>query len=202
MRRWPVSYKLSDDVILNGFRASNEEITKHFFYGYCRMAYDIFDRKYGLSHKVGLDFYSLAHDYYIHLLKNNWKELEDKSPRVKLSTWMISGFRFVILDAMKAYNREFNDRIVDNEDKERRMNAVPNPTRNFKMEEAINSICDTRYAHDNISKMILRKIVIEGYKEKEIAKILGITPAAVTYRYKKIKQEIVPDLIEYSYDGR
>ena len=53
---------LPDDIILNGFISFNGDMTKEYFYGYCRRAYSIYDRKYQLHGKAGLDFYSLAHD--------------------------------------------------------------------------------------------------------------------------------------------
>lgn len=39
---------ISDDMILDGFRSFDEDITKEYFYGYCRRAYNIYDVKYQL----------------------------------------------------------------------------------------------------------------------------------------------------------
>ena len=54
----------ADKYIIDGFRSFNPAITKEYFYGYCRRAYNIYDYKYQLRNKTGLDFYSLAHEYY------------------------------------------------------------------------------------------------------------------------------------------
>lgn len=56
--------------------------------------------------KTGLDFYSIAHEYYLSLDKHNFRQLEDRKPNMTLKTWMINGFRFVLLDRLKAYNKE------------------------------------------------------------------------------------------------
>lgn len=51
--------QLTDDEILEGFRNADEHIVKEYFYGYCRVAYYIYDRRYDLQYKPGMDFYSL-----------------------------------------------------------------------------------------------------------------------------------------------
>lgn len=103
----------ADKYIIDGFRSFDPDITKEYFYGYCRRAYNIYDYKYQLRNKTGLDFYSLAHEYYIHLLKFKFKPLLDKPKEMKLSTWMAKGFHFVVLDALKAYNKEFEHKAEE-----------------------------------------------------------------------------------------
>lgn len=49
---------------------------KEYFYGYCRVAYCIYDHCYDLQYKPGMDFYSLAHEYYLALISTtsaNWR---------------------------------------------------------------------------------------------------------------------------------
>ena len=46
----------ADKYIIDGFRSFNPAITKEYFYGYCRRAYNIYDYKYQLRNKTGLDF--------------------------------------------------------------------------------------------------------------------------------------------------
>ncbi|MBO5466095.1 MAG: hypothetical protein J6A02_01475 [Prevotella sp.] len=41
-----------DEMILNGFLLFDEDVTKEYFYGYCRRAYNIFDGKYHLHAMV------------------------------------------------------------------------------------------------------------------------------------------------------
>ena len=57
--------QLSDDEILEGFKNSDGKIVKEYFYGYCRVAYCVYDKRYNLRSKPGMDFYSLVHGYYL-----------------------------------------------------------------------------------------------------------------------------------------
>ena len=57
---------LSDDEILQGFKDANARIVREYYYGYCRVAYCIYDKRYDLQHKPGMDFFSLAHEYYLY----------------------------------------------------------------------------------------------------------------------------------------
>ena len=54
---------LSDDEILQGFKDADARIVREYYYGYCRVAYCIYDKRYDLQHKPGMDFFSLAHEY-------------------------------------------------------------------------------------------------------------------------------------------
>ena len=90
--------QLSDDDILEGFKKSDGKIVKEYFYGYCRVAYCIYDQRYDLRHKPGMDFMSLAHEYYLYLFNHQFKPLEDRKPTMTLKTWMVNGFRFLLLD--------------------------------------------------------------------------------------------------------
>ncbi|WP_278671228.1 hypothetical protein [Leyella stercorea] len=97
---------LTDDEILEGFRNADEHIVKEYFYGYCRVAYCIYDRCYDLKYKPGMDFYSLAHEYYLALIKHDFRQLEDRKPTMSLKTWMVNGFRFLVLDKLKGLKKE------------------------------------------------------------------------------------------------
>ena len=83
----------ADKYIIDGFRSFDPAITKEYFYGYCRRAYNIYDYKYQLRNKTGLDFYSLAHEYYIHLLKFKFKPLLDK-PKTRKNYKLQGGIFF------------------------------------------------------------------------------------------------------------
>ena len=83
---------LSDDEILQGFKDADARIVREYYYGYCRVAYCIYDKRYDLQHKPGMDFYSLAHEYYLYLCEHDFKPLEDRKPSMSLKTWMVNGF--------------------------------------------------------------------------------------------------------------
>ena len=97
----------SEEEIIDGLRRGDTYYYRQYFYEYCRVAYQLFDKRYELSKKENLDFLSLAHQYAIYLMEHNWKPLEDRSPEVSLRTWMVNGFRYVVLDALKWYKREY-----------------------------------------------------------------------------------------------
>ena len=192
---------LDDDRILRGFRKYDSEITKKYFYGYCRMAYHIYNKRYGLDHKFGMDFYSLAHEYYIYLDKHSWKPLEDKSPNVSLRTWMTNGFRFLILDKLKenklddgqmtmwerADNLELSFDIVDLDYRK-------------EVDDLIEDICTNLLGEDTTKAKILRLMLSEGLKGKEVAKLLGITPSAVSQMYNKLLKNVVTPYFKRYYE--
>lgn len=80
---------LSDDEILQGFKDADAKIVREYYYGYCRVAYCIYDKRYDLQHKPGMDFFSLAHEYYLYLCEHDFKPLEDRKPSMSLKTWMV-----------------------------------------------------------------------------------------------------------------
>lgn len=188
--------KMSDNRIIDGFRSFDADITKEYFYGYCRRAYNIYDYKYQLRYKTGLDFYSLAHEYYIHLLKYDFKPLLDKPEDIKLSTWMTKGFHFVVLDALKAYNKEFEHQADEAADAvlEYVLSADKEEGMLFQVAEAVAS-----HYHDRVMPEIAHMIFYAGFKQKEVAEQLGMTPAAVNQRYKKMMEEVVTPFVIENY---
>lgn len=109
LRRKYLSYVSSKAVRQGNYQRIPKGRCQHhreYFYGYCQAGYYIFDQRYQLSEKENLDFMSLAHQYAIYLMEHDWKPLEDHSPEVSLKTWLINGFRYVVLDALKWYRRE------------------------------------------------------------------------------------------------
>ena len=180
--------RLSDEEIMNGFRKGDADIIREYFYGYCSVGYNIFDKRYQLSGKQNLDFMSLAHQYALYLMEHDWKPLEDHSPNVSLRTWLISGFRYVVLDALKWYRKEygsitFEDYLMSFD--------VTNDLR-LQFNKMVEDVCD----HAPLSRqdrIIIDMMLLRGFKGKEIAKQLGITPSAISQRFKKLKDEyIVP----------
>ena len=191
---------MTDELIINGFCSFDEEITKEFFYGYCRKAYDIYDHKYQLRNKTGLDFYSLAHEYYISLLVHDFKPLLDRPTGMKLSTWMTNGFRFVVLDALKAYNKEFAqvaDTTADDV-----LEFVRSSDYEEDMMLQVADAVTSYYKSDRVIQEIAHYIFYSGYPQKDVAAMLHLTPAAVNQRYKKMMDEVVtPYVIENYSEG-
>lgn len=177
---------LSDDAVIKGFRNGNADIIRKYFYGYCEVGYNIFNQRYHLSEKENLDFMSLAHQYAIYLMENDWKPLEDHSPGVSLKSWIINGFRYIVLDALKWYRREYGS--ISFEDYLRSFDVSSNLRLQFN--RMLKDICD----HSSMSRedrLIIDLILLKGYKGKEVAEQMGITPAAVSQKYSKLKDNII-----------
>ena len=183
---------LSDNEIIEGLRKRDPMITRDCFYGVCRIAYHIYNQRYELERKDGMDFYSIAHEYYLSLDKYDFRQLEDRKPGLSLKTWMVNGFRFVLLDRLKNYNRErrlqsFEERM------EKASLRFDVPDNNFSEDfrNTVYEICADVLGRDHRSSIILQMMLIEGFKGKEVAKQLGVTPSAVTQKYHRLMEDIV-----------
>ena len=184
--------QLTDDEILEGFRNADEHIVKEYFYGYYRVAYYIYDRRYDLQYKPGMDFYSLAHEYYLALIKHDFRQLEDRKPTMSLKTWMVNGFRFLVLDKLKGLKKEQQKESLE----ERMGNThlrfdVHDDEFAEEFRNTIDEICRTYYGRDSRNSIILQMLFIEGFKGKEIAAQLGISQPAVTERYNRMMHDVV-----------
>ena len=186
---------LSDKEIIAGFRRGNSYIFKQYFYEYCQVAYHLFDKKYDLSSKENLDFMSLAHQYALYLMEHDWKPLEDRSPQVSLRTWMVNGFRYIVLDALKWYKREYG--TLTFQDYLKSFDTTQDLRLNFN--KVILEICDSAHL-DRTSRTILVMLLVEGFKSKEIAAQLGLTPSALSQRYKSLKESYVIPYFQKNFD--
>lgn len=183
---------LSDGDILQGFKDANARIVQEYFYGYCRVAYCIYDRRYNLKCKPGMDFYSLAHEYYLYLCAHDFKPLEDRKPGMSLKTWMVNGFRFLLLDKLKEVAKEhrFESFEARQENKKMQFDVTDNQ---FEQElyHAIEDISDHYYGRDSKNAIILKMLYIEGFKGKDVAQQLSMTASAVTQRCHKMMHDVV-----------
>ena len=185
---------MSDSEILKGFRRGDSAIIQRYFYEYCHMAYYLYDQKYELSKKENLDFMSLAHQYALFLMEHDWKPLEDRSPNVKLSTWMVNGFRYVVLDALKWYKKEYGS--ITFEDYLCSFDVKDNLRLEFN--KAIEELCCHHI--DREERYIIEMLLISGFKTKEVAEQMGVTPSAITQKYNKIKQQIIIPYFKENFD--
>lgn len=183
---------LSDEAIIEGLRNRDPQITRDYFYGVCRIAYHIYNQRYELEWKDGLDFYSIAHEYYLSLDKYNFRQLEDRKPGLSLKTWMVNGFRFVLLDRLKDYNKEHRLQSFE-ERMEKASLRFDVPDNNFAEDfrNTVYEICSDVLGRDHRSSIILQKMLIEGFRGKEVAAQLGITPSAVTQKYHRLMEDVV-----------
>ena len=186
---------LSDKAIINGFRRGDASIIREYFYGYCQAGYYIFDQRYQLSEKENLDFMSLAHQYAIYLMEHDWKPLEDHSPNVSLKTWLINGFRYVVLDALKWYRREYGS--ITFEDYLRSFDMTSDLRLQFN--RMVEEVCD-HAPLDRQEWLLIDMLLLRGFKGKEIAAEMGMTPSAISQKYKKLKEEIIIPYFKKNFD--
>jgi hypothetical protein len=188
-------HQLSEQAIISGFRKGDANIIRDYFYGYCQAGYYVFDQRYQLSEKENLDFMSLAHQYAIYLMEHDWKPLEDHSPEVSLKTWLINGFRYVVLDALKWYHREYGS--ITFEDYLRSFDVTSDLRLQFN--RMVEDVCD----HAPLSRqerMIINMLLLRGFKGKEIAAELGMTPSAISQKYKRLKEDIIVPYFKKNFD--
>ena len=194
---------LSDKEIVDGLKGKDDHITREYFYKYCRIAYAIYNNRYDLEYKPGLDFYSIAHEYYLSLDRHDFRQLDDRNPSVSLKTWMVNGFRFVLLDRLKAYKTEFN--ICSMEERVGKSQlAFDIPDDNYKQEvcKMVEEACNCFLGRDSRPSIIMKMILVDGFKAKDVAAQLGMTPSAVSQRYHKILDEVIVPYFRRNYDTK
>ena len=187
--------QLSDEEILEGFREGDAGIIREYFYGYCRVGYNIFDQRYQLREKENLDFMSLAHQYALYLMEHEWKPLEDHSPNVSLRTWLISGFRYVVLDALKWYKKEYGSITFE----DYLMSFDVTSDLRLQFNRMVEDICD-HASLDRQERWLITMMLLKGFKGKEIAAQLGMTPSAVSQKYNKLKEKVIIPYFKKNFD--
>ena len=200
--------QLSDADILEGFKNSDGKIVKEYFYGYCRVAYCVYDQRYDLRHKPGMDFMSLAHEYYLYLGNHQFKPLEDRKPTMTLKTWMVNGFRFLLLDKLKGVKKEhLFESFEERQASAKKQLDIMDSEFYHEFRQMIQDICLRYYGRDSRNSIILQMLYIDGFKGKEVGAQLGMSASAVTQRTNKMMHEvIIPYFKRYfvasDYEGR
>ena len=193
---------LSDDEILQGFKDADARIVREYYYGYCRVAYCIYDKRYDLQSKPGMDFYSLAHEYYLYLCEHDFKPLEDRKPSMSLKTWMVNGFRFLLLDKLKEVKKEHRFESFETRQESRKMKFdISDNQFEHELYQTIEEIGNLYYGRDSKNSIILKMLYIEGFKGKDVAMQLGISHSAVTQRCQKMMHDVVIPYFKKYFDA-
>ena len=193
---------LSDDEILQGFKDANARIVREYYYGYCRVAYCIYDKRYDLQHKPGMDFFSLAHEYYLYLCEHDFKPLEDRKPSMSLKTWMVNGFRFLLLDKLKEVVKEHRFESFEERQESRKMQFdVTDNQFEHDLYLTIEDIGNFYYGRDSKNSIILKMLYIEGFRGKDVAMQLSMTASAVTQRCQKMMHDVVIPYFKKYFDA-
>ena len=194
--------QLSDDEILQGFKDADARIVREYYYGYCRVAYCIYDKRYDLQSKPGMDFYSLTHEYYLYLCEQDFKPLEDRKPSISLKTWMVNGFRFLLLDKLKEVVKEHRFESFEARQESRKMKFdVSDNQFEHELYQTIEEIGNLYYGRDSKNSIILKMLYIEGFRGKDVAMQLGMTASAVTQRCQKMMHDVVIPYFKRYFDA-
>ncbi len=186
---------LTDQQILAGFRCGDSEIIRHYFYGYCREGYHVYDRRYDLKSKENMDCMSLTHQYAIYLLEHDWKPLENKAEGVSLKTWVIGGFRYIILDALKWYQKAYGGMTF--EDYLQSFDVTSDLREQFH--KTVMDMCKNCQLSPK-ELIIVHMILEQGFKGREIAAQLGMTPAAVSQHYSQLREKVIVPYFKQNFD--
>ena len=190
---------LTDYEILQGLKRYDEKVTSEFFYDTCRIAYCVDDKKYGLRYKTGMDFFSLAHEYYLRLCNNEWRQLEKRKPNITLANWTMNGFHYLVRERLNTYSHShFEESIEERASRGQVVFDAPVDDCQAEVKEMVEEICHAYYGYDRKAQSILRMILIMGMKGKEVASLIGITPAAVSQRYHTMMDQVLrPYFMKY-----
>ena len=186
---------MSDEEIIQRFRKGESWAIHQYFYEYLWIGYFAFDQRYQLSKKDNLDFMSLAHQYAIYLIEHDWKPLEKRSPEVSLRTWLIGGFRFIILDALKWYKKEYGS--ITFEDYLRTFDISDNLR--FRFNRMVEDVCENLLT-DQRDRIVIELILIKGYKGIEVAEQMCVSPASVSQRYKRVMDTVIAPYFRKYFD--
>ena len=186
---------LADNDIIRGFREGDAGIIRKYFYGYCRVAYNIFDQRYQLHEKENLDFMSLSHQYALYLMEHDWRPLEDHAPGVSLRTWFVNGFRYVVLDALKWHRKEYGS--ITFEDYLTSFDMSGDLRTQFA--RMVEDVCDHAPLNRQ-ERLIINMLLLQGFKSKEIAAEMGMSPSAISQKYMKLKEQIIVPYFKKHFD--
>ena len=186
---------ISDEEIIQRFRKGESWAIHKYFYQYLWSGYCAFDRRYQLSKKDNLDFTSLAHQYAIYLIEHDWKPLENRSSEVSLRTWLIGGFRFIILDALKWYKKEYGSLTF--EDYLRTFDMSDDLRITFN--RMVKDVCENLLT-DQRDRLVVELILVKGYKGIEVAEQMCVSPSSVSQRYKRVMDTVIAPYFRKNFD--
>ena len=149
-----------------------------------------------------MDFFSLAHEYYLYLCEHDFKPLEDRKPSMSLKTWMVNGFRFLLLDKLKEVVKEHRFESFEARQESRKMQFdVTDNQFEHDLYQTIEDIGNFYYGRDSKNSIILKMLYIEGFKGKDVAAQLGISHSAVTQRCQKMMHDVVIPYFKRYFDA-
>jgi hypothetical protein len=101
-----------------------------------------------------------------------------------------------VLDKLKTYH------TVASEDVNALRFDLPDDHFAEEVREMLEEVIDKSFVGDRTSQGILRMILIGGYKAKEVAAQLGVTPSAVSQRYRKLMDSVIIPYFKHHYESQ
>ena len=125
-----------------------------------------------------------------------------------LKTWMVNGFRFLLLDKLKGVKKEhLFESFEERQASAKKQLDIMDSEFYHEFRQMIQDICLRYYGRDSRNSIILQMLYIDGFKGKEVGAQLGMSASAVTQRTNKMMHEvIIPYFKRYfvasDYEGR
>ncbi len=111
---------------------------------------------------------------------------------MSLKTWMVNGFRFLLLDKLKEVVKEHRFESFEARQENKKMQFdVTDSQFEQELYHTIEDIGNLYYGRDSKNAIILKMLYIEGFKGKDVAEQLGMTASAVTQRCQKMMHDVV-----------
>ncbi len=145
-------HQLSDKDILDGFRKGDALIIREYFYGYCRVGYQLFNE-------------------------------------------LIGGFRYVVLDALKWYQKEYGSIRFEKYLRQFDLGS------NFRLQfnQMVEDVCD-HAPLTRTERLIIDMLMLRGFKVKEVAAQMGMTSSAISQKFQQLKMRVIIPYFRKNFD--
>ena len=121
---------------------------------------------------------------------------------MSLKTWMVNGFRFLLLDKLKEVKKEHRFESFETRQESRKMKFdISDNQFEHELYQTIEEIGNLYYGRDSTNSIILKMLYIEGFKGKDVAMQLGMTASAVTQRCQKMMHDVVIPYFKKYFDA-
>ena len=101
----------------------------------------------------------------------------------------------MVLDALKWYHKEYGSITFE----DYLMSFDVTSDLRLQFNRMVEDVCD-HAPLDRQERLIIDMLLLQGFKSKEIAAQLGMTPSAISQKYKKLKEEIIIPYLKKNFD--
>jgi DNA-binding transcriptional ArsR family regulator len=101
----------------------------------------------------------------------------------------------VVLDALKWYRKEYGSITFE----DYLMSFDVTSDLRLQFNKMVEDVCD-HAPLDRQERLIIDMLLLQGFKSKEIAAQMGMTPSAISQKYKKLKEQIIVPYFRKNFD--